>query len=109
MFEGKKIGRKKNLEILDNAIKRGEEEENVLSTEMYNLKTSIENLKAKQSRQAIQQEQQMLNKVSQERVSLAARLESFESYIRDVDARKAQTMERISALEKANIEFEKQL
>ncbi len=109
LFEGKKIGRKKNLEILDNAIKRGEEEENVLSTEMYNLKTSIENLKAKQSRQAIQQEQQMLNKVSQERVSLAARLESFESYIRDVDAKKAATSERIHALETANAEIEQQL
>ncbi len=109
LFEGKKIGRKKNLEILDNAIKRGEEEENVLSTEMYNLKTSIENLKAKQSRQAIQQEQQMLNKVSQERVSLAARLESFESYIRDVDAKKAATLERIKSFETANAEIEKQL
>ncbi len=109
LFEGKKIGRKKNLEILDNAIKRGEEDETKLSTEMYNLKSSIENLKGQQSRQAIQQEQQMLNKVSQERASLAARLESFESYIRDVDAKKAANVERIKSFETANADIEKQL
>jgi len=109
LFEGKKIGRKKNLEILENAIKRGEEEENVLSTEMYNLKSSIEALKGQQSRQQIQQEQNLLNRISQERVSLAARLESFESYIKDVDARKAQTLERIKGFEEANAEIEKQL
>ncbi|MCC6724544.1 MAG: chromosome segregation protein SMC, partial [Saprospiraceae bacterium] len=109
LFEGKKIGRKKNLEILENAIKRGEEEENVLSTEMYNLKSSIEALKGQQSRQQIQQEQNLLNRVSQERVSLAARLESFESYIKEVDARKAQTLERIKGFEEANAAIEKQL
>ncbi|MBI1227325.1 MAG: chromosome segregation protein SMC [Bacteroidetes bacterium] len=109
LFEGKKIGRKKNLEILENAIKRGETEEHKLSEEMYQLKSSIENLKGQQSRQAIQQEQQLLNKVAQERVSLAARLESFESYIRDVDARKAQTLERIQSFEVSNADIEKQL
>ncbi len=109
LFEGKKIGRKKNLEILDNSIKRGEEDETKLSTEMYQLKTSIENLKGQQSRQAIQQEQQMLNKVSQERASMAARLESFESYIRDVDAKKVANVERIKSFEMANADIEKQL
>ncbi|MCF8244390.1 MAG: chromosome segregation protein SMC [Saprospiraceae bacterium] len=109
LFEGKKIGRKKNLEILENAIKRGEEDENKLSTEMYQLKSSIEILKGQQSRQQIQQEQNLLNKVSQERVSLAARLDSFESYIRDVDAKKVLTLERIKGFEAANAASEKLL
>ncbi|MBI5917035.1 MAG: chromosome segregation protein SMC [Bacteroidetes bacterium] len=109
LFEGKKIGRKKNLEILDNAINRAQEEETQLSTEMYQLKSGIEALKGQQSRQQIQHEQSLLNKLSQERASLAARLESFESYIRDVDAKKSQTFERMKSLEAANEAIEKQL
>ncbi len=109
LFEGKKIGRKKNLEILDNAIKRAEEEENKLSTEMYNMKSTIEALKSQLSRQQIQQEQAALNRASQERVSLAARLESFESYIKETDARRQQTEARIQSLETANLDIEVKL
>jgi chromosome segregation protein len=109
LFEGKKIGRKKNLEILENAIKRAGQEEDQLSTQLYNLKSAIEALKARQTRQQAQQEQSALNQVSQEKVSLTARLESFEAYIRDVDAKKAQTLLRIQALEENNLSIEKQL
>jgi chromosome segregation protein len=109
LFEGKKIGRKKNLEILENAIKRAEQEENKLSTEMYNMKSSIEALKAQQSRQQIQQAQSALNRVSQEKVSLSARLESFEAYIKDVDTKRQQTEARIKTLEESNESIEKQL
>ncbi len=109
LFEGKKIGRKKNLEILDNAIKRAEQEEDKLSTEMYNMKSSIETLKAQQSRQQIQQEQSALNRVSKEKVSLSARLESFEAYIKEVDVKRQQTETRIKTLEEANDAIEKQL
>ena len=109
LFEGKKIGRKKNLEILENSIKRAEQEEDKLSTQLYNLKASIDALKAQQTRQQIQQVQSALNKVSQEKVSLSARLESFETYIREVDAKKAQTQARIQSLEESNQSIEKQL
>lgn len=109
LFEGKKIGRKKNLEILENAIKRAEQEEDKLSTQLYNLKSAIETLKTQQNRQQIQQVQSSLNKISQEKVSLSARLESFEAYIRDVDAKKTQTLARIESLEEANKSIEKQL
>ncbi|MEK7253773.1 MAG: chromosome segregation protein SMC, partial [Bacteroidota bacterium] len=109
LFEGKKIGRKKNLEILEAAIKRGEQEEDKLSSELYNLKSSIEQLKAQQGRQQIHHEQQALNKLAQERVSLAARLESFETYLREVDAKKTQAAQRIVDLETANQNIENQL
>jgi chromosome segregation protein len=109
LFEGKKIGRKKNLEILDNAIKRSEEEENKLSTELYNLKSAVENLRSQQSRAQIQQGQAALNKVSQERVSLAARLESFETYIKGVDSKREQTQARINELANANAAIENAL
>lgn len=109
LFEGKKIGRKKNLEILDNAIKRGEEEENKLSTELYNLKSSIEALKAQQSRARIQAEQSALNRLTQEKISLAARLESFESYLIEVAARNQQSEEKIAALAASNKAIEAQL
>ncbi len=109
LFEGKKIGRKKNLEILENTIRRAEEEEGRLSTRLYNLKSEIETLKAQQNRHQIQQVQSELNKISQEKISLSARLESFEAYIGEVGAKKAQTLARIKSLENTNLAIEKQL
>ncbi len=106
LFEGKKIGRKKNLEILENAIKRAEQEEDKLSTQLYTLKSAIETLKSRQNRQQLQQAQSALNKISQEKVSLQARLESFETYIREADNKKAQTLARIRSLEGANQSIE---
>jgi chromosome segregation protein len=109
LFEGKKIGRKKNLEILETAIRRAETEEDRLSTEFYNLKSSIEMLKAQGSRHLIQQAQQALNRLMQEKVSLSARLDSFMIYLKDVSDKKRSAEARILELETMNQAIEKQL
>lgn len=109
LFEGKKIGRKKNLEILDKAIKRAESEEDKFNSELYTLKSQVEALKAQQSRAEIQRVQSQLNNLTQQRVSLSARLESFENYLQDVAAKKEQTQGRIDELLRANSDIEAQL
>ena len=81
LFEGKKIGRKKNLEVLDTAIKKLEREENRLSTQFFNLKSNIENLKSKRTPNQIKDIRKSLNALLQQKASLAARLENFESFI----------------------------
>ena len=109
LFEGKKIGRKKNLEVLEKAIKESASQENKLSTELYNLKASLEELRNKSNRREIQDIQNQLNKVSQSRFGLSARLESFETYLKDTGTKNQQTQARIVELVKTNETIEKEL
>lgn len=107
LFEGKKIGRKKNLEILDNAIKRLEREENRLSTTFFQLKNKIEGLKNQKAGAQIQAERNELNRLGQMRVSLKTRLENFEHFMRQADDRRREIGEARKALAKAQKEVEK--
>lgn len=88
LFEGKKIGRKKNLEILDGAIKKAEREENRLSTSFYTLKNKVEELKAKRSDTDIQIERNRLNQLLQEKVGFTTRRENFQSFVAEVNEKR---------------------
>ncbi len=101
LFEGKKIGRKKNLEILDVAIKKGEREANRLSTDYYSLKTRIESLRTNRNDQQVQQERQALNRLTQEKISLATRRENFEAFVREVDEKGLRLEQQIREKEEA--------
>lgn len=109
LFEGKKIGRKKNLEILEKAIRKAEKSSNQLSTEYYTIKKKIEGLKAGRNTPQIQQVRNELNQLGQEKVSLRTRLENFESFIREADERKAQLDELVGKLESSIEDIEVQL
>jgi len=98
LFEGKRIGRKKNLEILDASIKKAEQKENKLSTEFYNIKSKIESLKGQQDRRGIREETEQLNRLAQEKASLTARMENLEANAKAWAERKEQNQTRISEL-----------
>ena len=109
LFEGKKIGRKKNLEVLESAIRKAEKEENKLSTAYFNLKSQLETLKTKTRAQAIQSGNLTLNQLAQEKVSLATRLENFENFLREHEARRKTQQERIGQLSLHNDEIDRDL
>jgi len=109
LFEGKKIGRKKNLEVLDKAIQKLEREENRLSTDFFNLKATIENLKAQRTPAEIQAMRNELNQLLQEKASLSTRLENFESFIQDAVSNQEQIENKIETLRTQNEKIEKQL
>lgn len=90
LFEGKKIGRKKNLELLESTIKKAEREENRLSTAFFTLKNKIEELKNKRSDTDIQIERNRLNQLLQEKVGFTTRRENFESFIQGVNDKRTQ-------------------
>lgn len=102
LFEGKKIGRKKNLEILEKAIAKAERQEDKLSTGMNSLKVVLDDLKSNHSRAEIHQAQSDLNLVMQERVSLCERLDNFENYIKETSEKKIRTESRINELSTLN-------
>lgn len=109
LFEGKKIGRKKNLEILDTAIKKSEREGNRLSTEFYNLKNKIESLKAQRTSDRMQRERAELSKLMQDMVSLSTRLENFEGFIKETDAKSERLNNLIKRLQNQNQEIDEKL
>jgi chromosome segregation protein len=109
LFEGKKIGRKKNLEVLDKAIQKLEREENRLSTDFFNLKAEIENLKAQRTPAEIQSMRNELNQLLQEKASQSARLENFESFIKEAVSNQESMQGRIDALQSQNETIETQL
>jgi chromosome segregation protein len=109
LFEGKKIGRKKNLEMLESAIKKMEQEENKLSTAFYNLKNKLEGLKAQHSNAEIQSVKNAINRLGQEKVSLGTRLENFEGFIQEVVDKHQQIEKQIEALNATNAEIDGQL
>lgn len=109
LFEGKKIGRKKNLEVLEISIRKLEKEEKKFSTEFFNFKTKLEQLKAKIFNETINQERRALNQLDQEKVSLMTRLENFENFLRDINEKKSKAAELKIALEQTNKEIEKEL
>ncbi len=109
LFEGKKIGRKKNQEILEKAITKLEREENRLSTSFYDVKSKLERLKAQKTNTEIQQERHQLNQLMQQKVSLLTRLENFESFIKETDEKRENIENNIRQLEQANEKIEQQL
>jgi chromosome segregation protein len=102
LFEGKKIGRKKNLEILETEIADFEKQETKLSGQFYGLRTQLEQLKAKVNNSAITQERELFNKQAQEKVSLMTRLENIESILRESNKKKSAAAAEVAELLKSN-------
>ena len=98
LFEGKKIGRKKNLEILEKEIAKLEKEENQLSTIFFERKDQLEALRKRPLSPEIQREREALNKIGQEKVTLFTRLENFETFIKESDQKRDATQGRIASL-----------
>ncbi|NRB63034.1 MAG: chromosome segregation protein SMC [Saprospiraceae bacterium] len=109
LFEGKKIGRKKNLEHLEETIRQAESKENKLSTQFYTAQERIQKLKRKQLGDQITQQKNSLNNLRQQKVSLTTRLENFESFIQEINRKQDQTNQRIQGLEQSNLTIDEDL
>lgn len=102
LFEGKKIGRKKNLEVLEAAIQKAEREENELSSQFFKLKNQLDELKKATLERKIQEETMSLNRLSQEKVTFLTRLEGFESFVAERNHQQEQIARKLEELESEN-------
>lgn len=109
LFEGKKIGRKKNLEKLEAEIKKLEKEEDKLATQFYNLKSKIEQLKTQRDDRKIHQARESLSKVSQERISISSRLENLNNQLKESGDKHKRIEAEIQSLFQKNSEIEEAL
>ncbi len=109
LFEGKKIGRKKNLEVLSSAIKEGEKEGEVLSKEFYEFKNRVQALKDADLSQQIRLDRRELERISQIFVSLKTKAENFDTFLKEASVRKENLLQQISQLENSIYEVDQQL
>jgi len=109
LFEGKKIGRKKNLEILENEIKKLEATENQLNNQLATLRAHLQSLKNADQSSLLQRERESLNRLSQEKAGMQAKLDNIAAFVANFDAQAGDANERIAALTESNAAIEKQL
>jgi chromosome segregation protein len=109
LFEGKKIGRKKNLEILETEIKQFEETETHLNTQISTIRAYVLSLKGADQSNLLQQERQVLNRLSQEQAGMQAKLDNIAAFVANFDAQAGDANQRISQLTESNGLIEAQL
>ncbi len=96
LFEGKKIGRKKNLEILETEIKKLETTENQLNTQLATLRTHLQSLKNADQSVPLQREREALNRLSQDKAGMQAKLDNIAAFVANFDAQAGDANQRIS-------------
>ncbi|MFN0036691.1 MAG: chromosome segregation protein SMC, partial [Saprospiraceae bacterium] len=109
LFEGKKIGRKKNLEILDTEIKKLESTENQLNTQLSTLRAHISALRNADQSATLQREREVLNRHSQEKAGMQAKLDNIAAFVANFDTQAGDANQRITGLTESNALIEKQL
>jgi chromosome segregation protein len=109
LFEGKKIGRKKNLEILENEIKTAEAESKKIADELTVLRSKLGNLKSVTFGQKIQLLYNDLNKNAQVKLSLKLKIEGVENYAKENEDRNTSNQNQIDVLKNENQGIDNQL
>ncbi|HNG90888.1 MAG TPA: chromosome segregation protein SMC, partial [Saprospiraceae bacterium] len=109
LFEGKKIGRKKNLELLDGEIKKLEGTENQLTTQLATLRTHLQALKNADQSALLQREREVLNRLRQEKAGQQAKRDNIAAFVANFDAQAGDANQRIAALTASNAAIETQL
>lgn len=109
LFEGKKIGRKKNLEILDVEIQKLDKSEHDLNARLATLRAHLASLKAADQSAALRREREALSQINQELAGLRAKLENTAAFVANFDTQAAESGRLIDTLIASNAAIETQL
>ncbi|RZA01716.1 MAG: chromosome segregation protein SMC, partial [Sphingobacteriaceae bacterium] len=103
LFEGKRIGRAKNLENLAKEIKQTDERVFDLKTRLEELKNQLDGLKASGKSAQIKQKQDDLTKLNTELITVKTRQEQYQTFIENSLNRKDDIAQKIATI-KADME-----
>ncbi|MEM1122244.1 MAG: AAA family ATPase, partial [Bacteroidota bacterium] len=109
LFEGKKIGRKKNLEVLEKAISELDKQKDKLTSTLLELKSNLKALKESSSKVSINTEKQLFNQLTNQKVSIQTRLENFESFAGEITTKIEQNQLQISKIKDQNTIIDQEL
>lgn len=102
LFEGKKIGRKKNLEVLEKAITAAEEQARVIEKELYKERNRLNDLRQRRVDKDIQEKQRELSRLQQKRAGLKARVESFTNYFTETQSKNDNLTKQVAEIVKSD-------
>ncbi len=101
LFEGKRIGRAKNLEILSREVNSIEKQIEVYEQEVSVLQSRITFLKNETTVTEIEKLKQELNKLNGEQLSVKTKSDQYQQFILTTQNRKNDIAERIALIENA--------
>ena len=98
LFEGKKIGRAKNLEKLEKEIKELTTKLDEIRTSLVEKQRDFEKLRNNKLRHAIENLQNEIRQVNEEHVSVRTKREQFANMLSSADLRREDILEKIDTL-----------
>jgi chromosome segregation protein len=98
LFEGKKIGRAKNLEKLEKEIKELTSKLDEIRSSMLEKQADLEKLRNSKIRQKIEEIQNGIRQVNDEFVSVRTKREQFSEMLNSADLRREDILEKIDTL-----------
>lgn len=98
LFEGKKIGRAKNLEKLEKEIKELTGKLDEIRTTLLERQSDFEKLRNNKLRQEIEALQHSIRQVNEEHVSVRTKREQFANMLSSADLRREDMLEKIDTL-----------
>jgi chromosome segregation protein len=98
LFEGKRIGRQKNLEVLEADIAKFEAKASELQSKLAETQASLQSLRQAALGPRIAQEKSALERIHREKLSLQGQLDSFERFEADTREKSAQAAEALEEL-----------
>ena len=104
LFEGKKIGRKKNLVFLEESINKKEKEEERLVGIIFQIKNEISATQSLNIQKELSDEKQKLQKIIQQRMSTQSRKDGITQFVEDLRIKMENTQQQI---ETASSQLEK--
>ncbi|HYG01394.1 MAG TPA: chromosome segregation protein SMC [Chryseosolibacter sp.] len=98
LFEGKKIGRAKNLEKLEKEIKELTTKLDEIRTSLLEKQSDLEKLRNNKLRQEIESLQNTIRQIKEEHVSVRTKREQFSNMLSSADLRREDILEKIDTL-----------
>lgn len=98
LFEGKKIGRAKNLEKLEKEIRELTTKIDEIRNSLLQRQSDLERLKSNKMRHQVEELQNSLRQVNEEYVSFRTKREQFASMLSNADLRREDILEKIDSL-----------
>ncbi|MEM6525011.1 MAG: chromosome segregation protein SMC [Bacteroidota bacterium] len=98
LFEGKKIGRAKNLEKLEKEIKTLTKKKTEVEHSLAENQKQLDKLRSNEYKESIAQLQEEINQLNQEHVSVRTKQEQFHEMLSAADVRKEDILAKIEEL-----------
>ena len=98
LFEGKKIGRAKNLEKLEKEIKELTTKLDEIRSSVFEKQSDLEKLRNNKFRHQIEEIQNSIRQVNEEYVSVRTKREQFSQMLSNADLRREDILEKIDTL-----------